>query len=505
MGSPASPTTNGCPFTWRRYLGSVGLVAVATTIGALALRHVSPTNVVMLYLLAVVVSGLLWGQGAAVLSSITGVITFDYFIVPPRFNLTVDDAEYLITFAGLLSVALVIGTLTGRLRDHALALKAREREASALVSFVHAMVAAQGVSAVAEVAAQHVSESLGRPAAIVWLERDSEPQMFNVDCLLSAEELASVGRILMEGRDFSGDGSPLPLSDWETARFSTEQSLVGVLAVRRSGEVESLAPGQRHLLGAFAAQVATMVERAQLSEAAQRAKVLEEAERLHDVLLHSVSHALRTPMSSIIGSLSALAEQGDQPLSQSTRADLIDTAKEEAERLNSIVGNLLDMTRLQSGHLKLNRDWYDLEDVIGAALAQTNRDVQQHPVRVQLPEEPLLARLDQVLIVQVLDNLLQNASKYSPIDTPIEINVTRSGESVEVRVVDCGPGIPPHDLERVFEKFYRLAKPEGGPAGSGLGLAICKGIVEAHGGQIWAQASAGGGTEVVFTLPIDAV
>jgi two-component system sensor histidine kinase KdpD len=217
-----------------------------------------------------------------------------------------------------------------------------------------------------------------------------------------------------------------------------------------------------------------------------------------------VSHALRTPLASIIGSLSALEGQGEE-LREPVAVDLIETAKEEAERLNLLVRDLLDMTRLQSGHLKLNLDWYDLEDVIGAALAGARDSLAEHPVRVDLPSQPLLVRLDEVLIVQVLDNLLENSCKYSEPGSPIEVQVRKTADSVEITVADWGPGIPAEDSERVFDKFYRSVKPGGGPPGSGLGLAICRGIVEAHGGRIWTRACTHPGTEMVFTLPLGEV
>lgn len=489
--------------TLEGYVGSLLLVALATVIGSFALNHASPTNLVMLYLLAVVVSALVWGQSAAVCSSVVGVLAFDFFMVPPQFSLTVEDAEYVITFAGLLSVALVIGTLTGRLRDRALALNLKDRETSALASFIRAMVAVQGVPAVAEAAARHVRESLDRPAALVWAEPGrGQTEVSQVNCGLASDELAVVEAFLTrEGsRPSEGFFSPCPILD--CIAFSTVYGFTGILATKRTNVLD---PSQKHLLEAFATQAATVVEKVQLSEAAHRAEMLEEAERLHDALLNSVSHALRTPLASIIGSLSVLADRGDRSLDPSTRAELIDTAKEGAERLNLIVRDLLDMTRLQSGHLKLNLDWYDLEDVVGAALAQARQCIQQHPVRVTVPSEPLLVRLDQVLIVQVLDNLLQNACKYSEPGTPIAVEAERRGNVVEIKVIDLGPGIPPEDTERVFDKFYRAVKPGGGPPGSGLGLAICKGIVEAHGGRIWARNAAPTGTEITFTLPASAV
>lgn len=488
--------------TWQKYACSLATVAFSTVLGLVFLHHVSPTNIVMLYLLAVVISGLLWGQGPAVASSVVGVLAFDFFIVPPQISLSVENAEYLITFVGLLSVASVIGTLTGRLRDRALALQLRERESSALFSFIRVMVAVDGIPAIAEAAVNHVSESLDRPATLAWAKEGlGLSYRSSVGCDLSPEEVAA-----LEGSLSREDGRPCeglfsPQANLECVGFATAYGLTGILAVE-STAARPLDRIQKHLLEAFAAQAATMVERAQLLEAAHRAEMLEEAERLHDALLNSVSHALRTPLASIIGGLSALADPTGHPLDPALHSDLIETAKEEAERLNLIVRDLLDMTRLQSGHLRLNLDWYDLEDVIGAALAQAQPSIRDHPIRVQIPDDPLLVRLDQVLIVQVLDNLLQNACKYSDPGSPVEVRVKGDVDCVAITVADRGPGLSPADAERVFEKFYRVAPAGSGTPGSGLGLAICKGIVEAHHGKIWTSERQGGGTELTFILPM---
>ncbi len=415
----------------------------------------------MLYLLVVVMAGLWWGKGPSVLASVLGVLAFDFFFVPPHISFAVSDAQYLITFAALLGAALTIGTLTARLRDHAEALQLREQEALALYGFSRRLAAARDLAEVRQAVVDHVGETFRRQAALT---------------------------VSLEGEP-TGPDLRLPLR--------TPNGDVGTLVV---GEGASLEPVQRRLLDALAAQAAVAVERAQLAEVARRAELNREAERLHDALLHSISHALRTPLSSIIGSLSALLDPTEEPLSPDVRKDLAETAREEAERLNGLVGNLLDMTRLEAGRLTLQVDWYDLEDVIGAALSQAERNLRGRPVRVELAEGLPLVPLDQVLIVQVLDNLLENAAKYSPPSTPVEIQVRAEADHVLVRVADRGPGIPPAELQRVFEKFYRVDRAEN-PSGTGLGLAICKGFVEAHHGSIWAEARAGGGTAITFTLP----
>lgn len=489
---------------WQPYFATVLVVAAATALGFTVRGHVVPVNLVMPYLLAVVLSGLWWGLGAGVLASFLGVVTFDVFFVPPYLSFAVSDAEYLITFAAFLTVALVIGTLTGRLRDHAAALRVREQETAALYGFSRSMVVARDLTEIAEAVASHAQASLGRPVTILLL-KDAGPahRTLRRGAELTAAELAAATWSLENGRP-SGWGEPdQPDSPVGCVPLRSAHGTIGVLAARHPEQGSRFSLAQRKLMEAFAAQAAVVVERTRLAEEARRAQLLMEAEKLHAALLHSISHALRTPLAAIIGSLSTLLDPGQGGLDIAIRRDLTETAREEAERLNDLVGNLLDMTRLEVGHLKLLVDWYDVEDVLGAAIGQAQRSLGGRPVQVQMEEDLPLVPLDQTLIVEVVKNLLNNAAKYSPPGTPIDISARKAGGAVEIRVADRGLGIPPEDRERVFEKFYRVDRP-GRPAGTGLGLAICKGIVEAHHGQIWAEARDGGGTMITFTLPLQA-
>lgn len=446
------------------YLLTMFLVAAATILGKTLFSRVGPTNQVMLYLLAVVLSGLWCGRNATVFASILGVLAFDVFFVPPLYLLTVADAEYLITFAAFLVVALVVGTLTGRLKEHAADQQAREQETAALYAFSRRMAGVRDLTEAARAVLEHLRETFGQRVALEIL----------------GEGVWGAAR---------SDALRIPLR--------TQRGTVGNLLV---SDLETLDKAQRRLLEGLGAQIAVAVEREQLARAAQRAEVLAKAEKVHDALLNSISHSLRTPMASIIGSLSTLLETGEGQLDPETRCDLMETAREEAERLNGLVGNLLDMTRLESGHLKLLVDWYDIADVIGASLRQAEHILRDRQIQMEVPGDLPLIPLDQVLIIQVLMNLLSNAITYSPPDTPVDIGVRQMPGALEIRVSDRGEGIPAAERERVFEKFQRFDRPDS-PAGTGLGLAICKGIVEAHRGRIWAEERPGGGAVIAFTLP----
>jgi two-component system sensor histidine kinase KdpD len=253
----------------------------------------------------------------------------------------------------------------------------------------------------------------------------------------------------------------------------------------------------------LAGQAAVAIERTRLVREMERTRLKAETERLRDALLSSVSHDLRTPLVSIIGAVSSLLTYGAS-YDETARRDLLLTIQEEAERLNRFVGNLLDMMRLESGELKLNRQWVDIGEVIGTAASRLRRALSQHHLAVEVaPDLPGLW-LDFVLIEHVLINLLENAAKYSPPGTTIHISARRRGQTVVVEAVDEGVGVPPADLERIFDKFYRVQHGDRQGAGTGLGLSICRGIVEAHGGRISARSPANGkGTAFVMTFPID--
>jgi two-component system sensor histidine kinase KdpD len=484
------------------YVLAVLLVGAASGIGVLVSDQVAPVNLAMLYLLAVVISGLRWGSGSAVLSSVLSAVAFDFFMVPPRFSFFIADTEHVITFSVLLSVALVIGTLTSRLRDHAAAIRRRQEETAALYAFSRQMVAAHNVTETAVAVINHIAGSFGRPVSL-QLRGEGRPELHAADfgSPLSEREQRAARWTLEHGQPSGWGEGPMPDIQAECLPLKTVHAVVGVVVVQHPDDDEPLSPDERRLLEAFATQAAVVLEREMLVETARRAHLLMEADKLHDALLHSISHGLKTPLASIIGSLSAVLDPSPTQLDLSTRQELLETAREEAERLNWLVSNLLDMTRLESGHLKLTIDWYDLEDVVGVALGQTADRLKPRAIHVHMPEDLPLVPLDEVLVVQVLNNLLDNAAKYSPPGSPIDIWVRQDAEAVAVTVADRGPGIPDGERERVFEKFFRLERP-GSPPGTGLGLAICKGIVEAHRGRIWVGARDGGGTEISFSLPL---
>jgi len=276
---------------------------------------------------------------------------------------------------------------------------------------------------------------------------------------------------------------------------------IGVLGLRPKESRQVTVPEQMHLVEALVNQAAVAMERVQLAEAAQQANLQVESERLRNVLLSTISHDFRTPLATIIGSASTLRDSDAGALDDEHRRMLLDTLLHEAERMNRLVGNLLDLTRLNEGRIELHRDLIAIDELIGAVLARLRETLKQHPVSLALPENPPLVPGDEVLLEQVLSNLLENAARHTPAGTAVEISAQVSGDSFEIVVRDHGPGLAAGEEERVFEKFHQ-SRPEGAQSGFGLGLAICKAIVDAHGGTIRAGNAPGGGAEFRITLPL---
>jgi two-component system sensor histidine kinase KdpD len=483
-----------------RYLLASALVGVATALGLLVRDRIEPTNVVMIYLVAVVLAAIYLGRGPSLLAAFAGVLAFDVFLVPPYYTFAVSDTQYILTFFVLLAISLVVSTLTTRVREQAEAAVQREARATALYSLGRDLTAATGLDQVAEIVIAHISEVFGRQVAI-FLPKDGQVRTFAHSAGYTPDENElGVANWVFQHEQPAGRGTDtLPASPVRCQPLKTARGMVGVLGVRPSDTDSRLTLEQRQSLLAFADQAALAVERATLAEQAKQAELLTAADKLQTALLNSISHDLRTPLVSITGALSTL-EQDDRHVDESARGSLIRTAREEADRLNRLVGNLLDMTRLEAGALKVKRETCDAEDLIGTALGQLAERLQGRSVNVQVePDTPLISA-DFVLIVHVLTNLLDNAIKYSPPGSPLDVQVCSAGKDAQITVMDRGVGIPKGDLERVFDKFYRVQRPEQ-VTGTGLGLAICKGIVEAHGGRIWAEGRPGGGTCLTMTLP----
>jgi two-component system sensor histidine kinase KdpD len=500
---PAAPERSWRPHRpWRRYWYCVLLIALVTVLGQPLRLILAPTNVVMLYLAAVVYAAVAWGRGPSVLASVLSVLAFDFFFVPPQLTFAVDDTEYVLTFVGLFVVGLVVSSLAAQARDQAAAARSRAEQTGALYALSRELAAASEIEQLLRVVLRHVVQTFRREAAILLAEggrlgvRGASPGL-----RLPESELAVADWAYRNGQPAGRNTSTLPAASLRYLPLQTARGTLGVLGVQRAAQGErQLTPEQVRLLESFASQAALAIERAQLAQQASQAEVLQAADKLQAALLNSISHDLRTPLVSITGALSSLAE--DNPaLDAGARGALVENALGEAERLNRLVGNLLDMTRLEAGAIKVKREPLETADLVGTALEQVRGRLGERPLAVDVPADLPLVPGDFGLLVQVLVNLLDNAIKYSPPQAPIEVRARATTDAVEIEVADHGPGIPPEDLTRIFDKFYRVQQ-RGNVTGTGLGLAICRGLVEAHGGKAQAANRPEGGARVWITLPL---
>ena len=500
-GGPPTPRASLRPHRpWQRYAWSLALVAMTTVISVPIHRIISPTNLVMLYLAAVVAAAVYLGLGPAILTSALGVLAFDFFLVDPRLTFTVADTEYIFTFIGLFVVSLVISSLAARSREQAEAARRREMQAVALYELSRDLASASALDDILQVVIRHVNETFSREAIILLpVGNQLQPRASSADFVQDENELAVAAWAFKQGQAAGRGTDTLPAATVRYMPLKTARGVVGVLGVRPIDPSAYLAPEQRRLFEAFASQAALAIERAELAEQARQAQLSQAAEELQRALLNSISHDLRTPLVSITGTLTDLEENGTD-LDEATRRSLIAMAREEAERLNRLVGNLLEMTRIEAGALRATEEPCDIQEVISAALDRLGSRLEGRPVTVEAPS--VLAPMDFVLMIQVLSNLLDNALKYSPPGTPIDVEARVFDGALEISVMDRGFGVPPEDLGRIFDKFYRVHRPAG-ISGTGLGLAICKGIVEAHRGRIWALNRPGGGTIFTVALPCE--
>ncbi len=483
-------------FPLQHYAAALGVVILATLIGLVLHTWLDPDNIAFIYLAAVVISATTWGLGPSIFTSLLSVFLLDDLFIPPFGLLSFGDGQDLLTLAVYLLVAVVISQLGSRVRTEIRASRRREQEISALYTLSRETAFVPDASKILDVALEQISKVFGGEAVAFVRDAKGILQLHRPVSLSPAEWQAA--RWAYEHRQATGRGAPvMPEVPFSFLPLQTAQGVLGVVGIS-SNDKTMLTPERRRLLEAIAGQVAVALEHAELSARADEARLLAESDRFRNALLSSISHDLRTPLASITGSVTSLLDPGAD-LSPEGRNDLLLTIKEEAARLNRLVANLLNMTRLESGGLRPQCEWYSMEEVIGAALDYAN--LYEREVRLDIVPG-LNASIDFVLIQQVLLNLLDNAIKFSPPGSLLEITAMQQDGRVWVSVADRGTGIPEEDLTRVFDKFYRCPSTSSMP-GTGLGLSICKGIVEAHGGSIRAERREGGGTCVIFTLPLE--
>ena len=478
-------------------------VVVCTLIGfGLDALGISLTNIVMVYLLGVVAVSLFYGRGPSLLASAIGVLAFDWFFVPPKYTFAVSDTEYFFTFAVMLLTGVVISSLVARLSFQAGAARAREQRTASLYGMSREFAAIQERAAIIAAGARHTAQAVDAQVCVLWPDAKRRLTTFIPDSAgfdPTAHD-TGVAQWVFDHRAPAGLGTnTLPGAEALYLPLTAARGMVGVLGVKPPAEGRAFDTEQGHLLETLAGLIALALERAELAQQSEQRRVLVETERLRNSLLSAVSHDLRTPLAAIAGASSTLLE-ADGSLNSDSRRELVESIYDETQRLNRLVANLLDMTRLEGGGLAVKKEWQPLEEIIGVVLRRLSGRLGTHPIETHLPADLPLAPFDDVLIQQVLMNLLENAAKFAPPATPIAISATAGERELTVAVADRGPGLKPGEEQRIFEKFYR-GQGSGGRNGAGLGLAICRGIVELHGGRIWAETRPEGGAVFQFTLP----
>lgn len=487
---------------WPLYARALIVIVGCTLLASVMLPYFAPANLIMVYLLGNVVIANRYGSGPSIFTSVLGVLAFDFFFVPPYLTFAVSDTQYLVTFAIMLLVGLTISRMTVRIKGQAEAARERERRTSSLYEMSQQFANSSSVADLSQIAIRHIEDVFDSLVVILLPDLSGELKVVGSEkagSKFTVQEQAVSRWVYDRGQTAGWGTQTLPASEGLYLPLLPSKGQVGVLGLYPLQTRQVLSPDQLHLLETFTNQTALAIERARLTDETEKAQLQIETERMRNSLLSSVSHDLRTPLAAITGAASGLLQHKQHLDAHSY--ELAQIAYEEAERLNRLVGNLLEMTRLESGSVQVDKEWQPLEEVVGTTLVRLDQMLANHALKTSLRDDLPLVSIDSILIEQVLVNLLENAVKYTPPGSAIDFSAWSEGHTVVVEVADRGPGLPAGDEQRIFDKFYR-SRPASAP-GVGLGLTICQAIVEAHGGRIWAANRPGGGAVFRFTLPLD--
>ncbi|MFD0713219.1 ATP-binding protein [Paenibacillus sp. GCM10027626] len=492
----------------RSYISTTVLIVLLTMVLKPFGLAFDLVNIAIIYLLPVLFSAVFGGLGPAFYAAILGVLAFNFFFVPPVLSFSVSDLRYLVSFGVYLAVAALTGSLAARLKQQVLYSKQKEAHTAALYALSKQMSANADIHSMLDNFSRQVSQTFDMEIAIYLADDRNKLALAHGSANLpdyrqENAEVSVAARLFEHGGEAAGmrisrlhevTGYFIPLQ--------TEDRKYGVMALYPKQERTEITTEQKRLLEALGSLAASAIARFKLAEEAKIAQITAESERLRTAILNSVSHELRTPLAAIIGSATGLIE-GEHLFSSEDRMELLCTIRDGALRMNRLVVNLLSMVQLESGMLRLKKNWCDVEDLIGVTLSQV-KDFQQHrKLRAELPDDgPIIVLGDEVLLEQMLVNIVSNAIKYSPDYSEIVLSVRIGEDMIVISVSDAGIGLNEYEYDRIFEKFYRSDKARQ-ITGTGLGLAICKGIVELHEGTIAANPNQPQGTVVTITLPLN--
>lgn len=490
-------------------MACAGVALMSLVIGALsAFLHIP--NISILYLFVVLIVAGIYGRGPAVAASVLAFLTFDWFFTRPVHTMSVTDLSEWLALLTFLTTALITGQLAATVRARAEEAQRRAQENQILYELSSSISAAVRPDEILPLIARRIVEVFGVRMCSILLPNDDGKL---VEAAFAGDRSSSTDKpVLPDAEQALKQRTIIRTDEWglhahpdtwfsPPGRFYVPllagEQAVGVLAFT------GIPPDRRknqHLLLTFITQTALTIERIRLERESTRAEILARTDELRTALLNSVSHDLRTPLAAILAATTSLL-QPDIEWDAATRHEFLTTIREETERLNRLVGNLLDMSRIEAGSLRPEKDWYSVPELVAGVLDHLQPVLDTHPLKVDVPDDLPLACFDYSQISQVVTNLLENAAKYSAPDSPITIRAWSTGDDIRISIRDQGPGIAPAEQSRIFEKFYRAKSQSCRVSGSGLGLAIARGLVEAHGGQIWVQSIPGKGSTFIFTLP----
>lgn len=488
--------------SWRQYFVAFFVIAIVTALDLLALRWMSYEAVGLTELFAVLLIAVYLGRGPALLAAGLSAIIWNFLFITPRFTFEISRLQDIILFSMYFVIAIFTGNMTSRIRTQERQARYNADRTLALYTLAHETATAVNMDDVLRTGVNQIGQMFAAEVAILLpreskLERKAHPS----STLTVEDKDYSVATWVFDNGKAAGRfTNTLPSSTAHFLPLLTPNRTVGVIGIR-TRQNERLSFDEEALLETFSNQIALVIERELLDEAAEQSAMLQESERLYTTLLNSISHELRTPIATIMGASSSLLDP-QTGANEQVRAELTNDIHDAADRLNRLVENLLDMSRLDSGRLKLKRDWCDVSDVIGVAVKRDENCLRHRPVTIQIAPNLPLVQMDFVMMEQVIINLLDNICNYTPVGTRVGVTAELKDHWLVITVADTGPGLG-EDVERVFEKFYRV--PGTATGGTGLGLSICRGLVEAHGGTLTAKNRETGGAQFMIRLPANSV
>jgi two-component system sensor histidine kinase KdpD len=469
------------------YAGSLGMVGVALALGLGLQQLLGISNIALVFLTAVLASAVTYGLWPSLSACLGSVLAYNFFFLPPLYTFTIADPENVVALVVFAVVAVIASNLTARVRSQAFTARQRATTTEELYLFSRKLAVAVDLEDLLWATAYQIALMLKVRVVLLLPEGESIAVRagYPPEDTLDVADLAAAKWAWQSNRAAGRGADTLPGAKRLFLPMRTGRGPVGVIGLDNDREGPLLTPDQRRLLDALADQASLAIERVSLAKDVDEARLSAETERLRSALLTSISHDLRTPLASILGSATSLRNYR-HTLDEAAQDELIGTIQEESERLNRFIANLLDMTRIEAGAVQPRTDLIDVGDIVGSVLERAGKVLVKHHVTVDLSADLPMLKLDPVLFEQVLFNLLDNAAKYAPVDTEVRLAARRDGDEVDLQLMDEGQGIPPGDLERIFDKFYRVQAVDSRRAGTGtgLGLAICRGFVEAMGGTI---------------------